>query len=93
MIVDGNGEKYVRANGTLSQHIATYRFKVEKVDVYTVWIEALGTSFRDNSVWFYIDNHRQQTAHSNIIEAQPAWTWNCLNRKVCCSIFENACSI
>ena len=79
-VVEVNGEKYVKANGTLSQHIATYRFKVEKSDSYTVWIEILGTSKADNSVFYYIDEHMQQTVHPTFIIGKPAWTWNCFNQ-------------
>ena len=81
-IVHSHGGKYVRANGSLSQHIATYRFKVEKEDNYTIWIEALGTSFKDNSVSFYIDDNRQRTVHLVVFLKETAWIWNCLNKKV-----------
>jgi len=80
-IVHSHGGKYVRANGSLSQHIATYRFKVEKEDNYTIWIEALGTSFKDNSVSFYIDDNRQRTVHLVVFLKETAWIWNCLNKK------------
>ena len=72
----------MRANSTLSEHIATYRFRVEKSADYIVWIEVLGTSLRDNSVSLYIDQYRQKTVHSVIRSAQPAWTWNYLDQKV-----------
>ena len=85
-IIKTDKEKYVRGNGTFSQHIATYRFKVEKDDVYIVWIEVLGLSFKDNSVSYYIDNYKEKVAHLSILALQPSWTWNCLHQEVCLSI-------
>ncbi|XP_065057342.1 uncharacterized protein LOC135685354 [Rhopilema esculentum] len=72
-----NRQKYIRANGTVSQTVASYQFRVEKNDFYTIWIDFLGTNSTDNSISYVVDHGRIIPRHLSIRKDIPVWS--CLN--------------
>ena len=71
---------YARAVGRLSDHIATYKFRVEKDGYYLIWLDVLGRSSSENGVIYIVDNSKQTTVDLVVKIGQPIW--NCLDRQV-----------
>ena len=71
---------YVRARGKLSDHIATYKFRVEKDGYYHIWLDVLGANSRENGVIYIVDNSKQTKVNLIVSKGQPIW--NRLDRQV-----------
>lgn len=71
---------YARAKGKLSDHIATYQFKVEMDGYYHIWLDVLGTNSRDNGVFYIVNDSKQTKVNLIVKKGQPIW--NRLDRQV-----------
>jgi hypothetical protein len=70
-----NKQVYVIAKGRFDDLIASYEFKIHVGGEYSIWLLAYGTSTRDNSLRFRIDNLDIYLWDTTFIEnGRPMWT-------------------